>query len=169
MKRWQTLVLLVLGLLDLAVIGLLGVTVRRAQQPPPPLELSFAPCADLALENLPGQLSPTAHWTSHRLDLRLTAWYDVPAPPESSGQLLWTALDALPAAFDTGCPPPAEVVMVITAHGTLTTQGHIATFDGQDVAAWSEGRLDEEVLVERGNYRLSAPPATQPALTPSPP
>ena len=169
MKRWQKRLLLALAILDLTVIGLLGMAIWRLPQPEPLSAPSFAPCADQVLEHLPGQLSPTVHWTSDRLDLRLTAWYEAPTPPAGSAQLLWTALDALPAAFDSGCPPPPEIVVVITARGTHATLGHTARLDGSDVAVWSEGHLSAEALVERGDYRLSPPPAAQPAPTPSPP
>lgn len=162
MERWKKLVLLALGVVDIAVVGVLGYIVWQTQQPQPTPTPSFAPCAQLVLDQLPGHLSPTATWTAERLDLRLTAWYEVPRPPRSSGQLLWTALDALPEAVRVGCTLPSKIVVVVTGHGTQATVGHIAELDGEDIMAWSQGQLDEEVLAKRGDYRLSgqAPSAT---------
>ena len=166
MKRWQKRLLLALGVLDLAVIGILGFTVFRMQQPDPLPEKSLTPCANLILEQLPGRLSPAVSWTVDQLNVRLTAWYDVPIPPPGSAQLLWTVLDALPDAAGVGCSPPPEIIVVITAHGKETTLGHIANLDGEDVAAWEAGRIEEETLVERGQYRLSLPTEALPVPNP---
>ncbi|MGC9400389.1 MAG: hypothetical protein ACP5HM_14810 [Anaerolineae bacterium] len=157
--------MLLLSVLDLVVIGVLGATIwrqyRLSDAAPTP---SFAPCVELTLQHLPARLSPTVYWTTKNLTVRLTARYEVPHPPPGSAQLLWVALDALPPVRRHGCPLPDEVVIVVTAQGTQATLGHVARLKGSDVAAWSEGRLQEEQLVERATYRLSPekPPGSPP-------
>ena len=168
MKRWQKRLLLALGIVDLVVVGILGFVTWKMQQPEPIPEPYLAPCANLLLERLPAHLSPAVSWTADRLDVRLTAWYDVPNPPSGSAQLLWMTLDALSETTSAGCPPPPEVILAITARGTEATFGHIVELRGDDVAAWEAGLIEEEMLVERGRYRLSLPTEALPAPTPYP-
>jgi hypothetical protein len=157
MKRREKFILLALAALDVLVIGILGFLVW---QTPPPASInqpSYTPCAEFLMRQLPSHLSPTTSWETDRLNVRMTAYYDVPTPPTGSAQLLWEALDALSQVTNVGCPLPSEVVIIVTAQGTEETIGHIARLTGTDLSDWINGEIGEDVLVKRAAYRVSSP------------
>ncbi len=157
MKRREKFILLAFAVLDVLVIGTLGFMIW---QTPPAASIdqpSYTPCAEFLMGQLPTHLSPTTSWETNRLNVRMTAYYDIPTPPAGSAQLLWEALDALSQVTNVGCPLPPEIVITVTAQGTEETTGHIAKLTGTDLSAWINGQIEEDVLVKRAAYRVSSP------------
>ncbi|MCD4738321.1 MAG: hypothetical protein K8R89_03565 [Anaerolineae bacterium] len=160
--------LLLLGLVDVLVVGLLGGVVWRSwPRPGSPVQPSFAPCEHTLLAQLPGYLSPAVSWKAERLYVTFIAQYASEIPPQSSAQLLWEALDGLAAVGRRGCPLPPDVTVVVTAQGQADAIGHLAQLRGVDVTAWLAGEISQAQLAARAAYRQVGR-ATLHALQPGP-
>jgi len=164
MKRRQKVTLLVLGLLVLIVVSGLGAYIWSHSKSAAVMVRPLSPCPTIVLGEIPAILSPAVAWESEQLHITLTAFYAVPAPPASSAQLLWTALDGLGRAARTGCVVPPQVTLVVHTHGTQESVSQVAIFHGEDVTGWAQGTLSSEQLAARAAYRQikDSPPATAP-------
>jgi len=152
MNHRQKVILIGMGLLNLLVIGGLGYVIWRNSQVPT-VGLDTTLCTEQTLKAIPSYLSPAIAWEAEQCYLTVTASYDVPAPPESSAQLLWVELDGLAQALRVGCPTPKAVTLTVTAHGTSESRSYIAQCRGEDIKAWIDGTLSPEALAAKTLYR----------------
>ncbi len=155
MTRRQTLLLILLGALDLAVLILLGATVLQTRESQPLLSPVPAACPALVLDALPAHLAPHVAWQEKRLTLSLTARYPTAEPPPGSAQLLWPALESLRRAANAGCALPAEIRVSLAAHGQSRTVSHVVRVEGETLAAWLQEALTEEEFIARAGYYSS--------------
>lgn len=164
MKQRQKIALLALGLFVLIVVSGLGAYIWSHSRSAAVPERFLSPCLQIVLEEIPATLSPAIAWEPEQLHITLTALYGTPTPPESSAQLLWTALDGLGRATRTGCVVPRQITLVVHAHGTQENVSHVTTLQGEDVAGWAQGILTPEQLAARAAYRQikSSPPTADP-------
>lgn len=165
MTRQQKLILVVLGILDIAVIALLGSAVIRSLPPATPtvspIALQASPCAQRMIETFTAMPPfdggvPTVAWDAHQLSLALDAGYTTPAPPKDSAQLLWTALDGIATSLQAGCTLPETVTVTVIAHGTVETHRFLAQLRGADVESWLAGDLSDVALAATARYRETA-------------
>ena len=166
MTRKQKYFLIVLGVLDIIVIGILAAIVFRTMTPTPAMppaveQAEFSPCMQRMLDAcdaLPAPFSDTATvaWDTTQLYITLDARYPTATPPPESAQLLWTALDELSAVLLSGCYIPETITIALTAHGSVGTGQYLAQLAGQDVAAWMAGTLSEESLAAQSHFRQTA-------------
>ena len=166
MKQRQKVTLLALGLFVLIVASGLGVYVWSHSRSAATPERFLSPCPQIVLGEIPAILSPAIAWEPEQLHITLTALYAAPTPPESSAQLLWTALDGLGRATRTGCAVPRQVTLVVHAHGAQENVSHVTILQGEDVTGWAQGTLAPEQLAARAAYRQikSSPPTPLPCL-----
>lgn len=164
MTRTQKLMLLILGVLDLAVIGALaGIVIHTASQVPAlptVVRVQVSPCAQKLLDAgaalpAPFDSAPTVAWDSAQLYVTLHASYSTGAPPEESAQLLWTALDSIAAVLRDGCAVPQTITIALTAQGETETLHYLAQLAGDDIAAWMAGALPEADLAAHSHFRQS--------------
>lgn len=163
MTRKQKRILIILGILDFVVIGVLAAVVIRtitAKPPTPPVvvQAQISPCMQRMLdacEMLPAPFSNTASvaWDTTQLYITLHATYPTTTPPAESAQLLWTALDELKAVLLSGCYVPDTITIALTAQGSTETIQYLAQLSGQDVSAWMTGTLPEENLAAQSHFR----------------
>jgi len=165
MTRKQKRILIVLGMLDLVVIGVLATVIVRTMPsapapaaPPDVVQAEFSPCMQRMLDacdTLPAPFSDTATvaWDTTQLYITLDARYPSPTPPPASAQLLWMALDEVKAVLLSGCYIPETITIALTAHGNTETMQYLAQLSGQDVAAWMAGTLSEESLAAQSHFR----------------
>ncbi len=166
MKQRQKVTLLALGLFILIVVSVLGTYIWSHSRYAATPERFLSPCPQIVLGEISAILSPAVAWEPEQLHITLTALYATPTPPESSAQLLWTALDGLARAARTGCAVPRQVTLVVHAHGTQENVGHVTVLQGEDVAGWAQGTLAPEQLAARAAYRQikDSPPTPLPCL-----
>lgn len=163
MTRKQKLILIILGVLDLVVIGALAVIIVRTMTatpatPPAVVQAEVSPCMQRMLDAcnaLPIPFSDTATvaWDTTQLYITLQAVYPFAAPPSESAQLLWVALDEIAVVLRSGCYIPETITITLTAHGNVETVRYLAQLAGQDVAAWMAGTLSEENLAAQSHFR----------------
>ncbi|MBN1259823.1 MAG: hypothetical protein JXB35_04000 [Anaerolineae bacterium] len=172
MRRRQKVFLLILGLADLIVITGLIWVIARPQPPLPPNYNRLAPCEQLVLGQVPGRLSPAIAWSPQRLEMRLRAVYDSPTAPPESAQLIWTALDSLAKAAQTGCTIPNTLSIVLeTESSSGETIAHTAQLRGEDIIDWLDGDIDDDTLARQAAYRIvtqATPSEPAPSPTPNP-
>jgi hypothetical protein len=168
MTRKQKLILIILGVLNLVVIGALAVIIGRAMTatpttPPAVVQAQISPCMQRILDTVnalpepfraaPRNNAATVAWDTTQLYITLYAVYPSATPPPESAQLLWTALDEVKAVLLSGCYIPDTITIALTAHGNAETVQYLAQLAGQDVAAWMAGTLSEENLAAQSRFR----------------
>ncbi len=163
MTRKQKHILIILGVLDLVVVGALAIIVVRTMTatpaaPPSIVQAHVSPCVQRMLEScnaLPAPFSETATvaWDTTQLYITLHAAYPTATPPSDSAQLLWTALDEMAVVLKSGCYTPETIIIALTAHGNAETVQYLAQLAGQDVTAWMAGTLSEENLAAQSHFR----------------
>lgn len=171
MTRKQKRILIILGILDFVVIGVLATIVVRTMTaapavPPTPIvivQTRVSRCIQTMLDTcnaLPAPFSDTASvaWDTEQLYITLHAAYASATPPPESAQLLWTALDEMKAVLQSGCYTPETITIALTAHGNTDTVQYLAQLSGQDVAAWMEETLSEESLAAQSHFRQTTYP-----------
>ncbi len=160
MLRWQKRLLLLLAVADLLVIGGLGWVVWHSMRRPP-VELPPPPprCEAALLTRLPQTFSAALVWERDRLLVRMELYYAAAEPPEGTPQQLWVALDAIRDVVQEGCPLPPLVTLHLTALSKGPTVVCEAVFDGADLVAWAEGRMDDAALATQARYRRWEVPA----------
>ncbi|MBN1922993.1 MAG: hypothetical protein JW892_17225 [Anaerolineae bacterium] len=163
MKRWRTLILLMLAVLNLAIIVLLIHAVIQQNKSTPPATAAFSSCSQAVLANIEPHLSPAVAWETDTLTVSATTFYNSPIPPDSSAQSLWEMLDSLRRALSLGCAPPATVTLIVHAHGQTQSTSHIAQITGADLAAWSNAELSDAELSLHSHYWHNSEIQTVPA------
>ncbi len=163
MTKQQKKILIILGILNLLIIGgMVGAVLYNMAQRPPVTATPFQqnPCVTALLNTLPPEIaSRQVAWDPQRIELKLYLVYSVETPPESSAQYLWTGLESIASVLRTeGCEAtPATVTVFVTARGQITTQHHVAQVDGEKLRAWSEGALSDTELADIALYRKVTP------------
>lgn len=152
MKRRRKSILLILAALNIAMIGLLGTFVVKQKNTIPPTTAAISPCSQVVLSRIKPYLSPAVAWETSTMTVMTTAFYSTPNPPDTSVQLLWDMLDSIKHALELGCDLPAEVTLIIQAHGQAKNTSHVAQLDGADIAAWAKAELSDTELSLRGQY-----------------
>lgn len=163
MTKQQRKILIILGILNLLVIGgMAGVVFTNMAPRPQATATPFQqnPCITTLFDKLPPEIaSRQVAWDSQRIELKLYLVYGVGTPPEGSVQYLWTGLESVAATLRTeGCEAtPSTVTVFVMAQGQSATQHHVAQVDGEKLQAWSEGALSDTELAEIVLYRKVAP------------
>ncbi len=176
MTRKQKYILIILGVLDFIVIGALIAIVIHAMSPTSPaapsvVQAQISPCTQAMLDACAALPAPfdgapwnaskgaaTVAWDDAQLYITLRAVYPAATPSPESAQLLWTALDAIAAVLQSGCPAPEAVTIALTVHGNAETTQYLAQLAGQDLAAWIAGTLPEEILAAQSHFRQTSTP-----------
>lgn len=152
MKRRRKSILLILAALNIVIIGLLGIFVVKQKNATPPTTAAISPCSQVVLSKIEPYLSPAVAWETGALTVMTTVFYSTPNPPDASAQLLWDMLDSIKHALELGCDLPAEVTLIIQAHGQMQNTSHVALLNGADIAAWTKAELSDTELSLRGKY-----------------
>ncbi len=166
MTRLQKLILVILGILDVAVIALLASVVIQNLPPTPtmsPIVVQASPCTHRLVELFSAATSfadgiPIVAWDDQQLALSLRVVHPAATPPEDSAQHLWTALDTIAKIAPEGCPLPETVTIAINAHGESETHQFLVQLAGADIENWLAGNLTEEALATRARYRQTTAP-----------
>ena len=161
MTRKQKLILIILGVLDIAVITLLANVVIRSLSPTPaasPIVVQASPCEqrliELAATTPPFTAGiPKVAWNNRQLTIALRVMYSTATPPKDSAQLLWTALDTLAKVVREGCALPETIIITIDAYAETETQQFLVQLAGADIKDWLAGVLSEEALAAQAHYR----------------
>lgn len=157
----QKRILIIFGLADLVVIGLLfGVIFRSgrpAPAPAPTAATQVAPCPRQVLETLPPLTYASLIWEADRLELSLYLNYPTATPPDDSAQYLWLGLDSIAGALSETCPPPPVVAIHVTARGVQKVHRHQAQFSGEVVQSWAAHTLSDAELAAQAQYRRITP------------
>ena len=160
MTKQQKRILLILGLANILVIGLLGSIVimsNRSTTPPPPGPAQIPQCPQLVLTTLPPTDSRSISWNEKLLQLTVRVHYPTAAPPPESAQYLWIALDSIAATLQQGCPVPQTINIAVTAQAETITHRHQVQLSGATVVAWANGELSELELATAAKYRRAIP------------
>ncbi len=170
MTRRQKLILIILGILDVAVIALLGSAVVRSLPPTTPtvspIAVQISPCEQKMLETFSttppfADGVPTVAWSNKQLHLSLHVAYKASVPPEDSAQYLWTALDSIAEIVQEGCTLPEKVTISIIAQGEAETHQFLVQLAGSDIKGWLAGALSDEALAALAHYRQTTQAAPQ--------
>ena len=160
MTKQQKRILLILGLSNVLVIGLLGSVVimsSRSVTPPPSGPAQIPQCPQSVLAVLPPTDSRSISWNENLLQLTIRVHYASDTPPPESVQYLWMALDSIAAALQNGCAPPQTINIAVTAQADTATYRHQVQISGTVVAAWANGELNEADLATAAKYRYTIP------------
>ena len=147
----QRIILIVLGVLDLAVIAALATVVVTQSAAPPmptaPAPIPVDPCVDALLQAMAGTAgTATVAWTAQ--SAQITVYTEATAePPE---QRLWDLLDELPAPLPSICPVPETVTLHLAPSGEGI---HTAQLEGRALAAWLAGATSDAELAGTSRYR----------------
>lgn len=161
MTQRQKLILILFGVADLIIVGLLLSVVFRSGRlvapPPPTFATQIAPCPRRVLDTLPPLAYASIMWEDDQLQLSLYLNYTTDTPPDDSGQYLWLGLDSIAGVLSEECPPPPSVTINVTAHGVGKVHRHQAQFSGETVQAWANHTLSDADLVAQAQYRRLTP------------
>ncbi len=139
-QKW---ILALMGLLDLAVVIMLGSVVLLAQHTPPVTEMPpTASCGVMIGQSLPDTLHPQVSVASSTLTIAL-------APDSGDTQTFWEVLDVLATLSFSRCPTPKTILIILK----WPEGNDIARIDGDDFRAWAEGQLSDMELAEKARYR----------------
>jgi hypothetical protein len=164
MKRAQKLILVVFALVDLAVIGGLGLTVLRSSRPTPSQAIPVAPSPSACVAGLLEVLSEEEgsariDWDEHdgiaaqvTLNVSLAA-ESLTAPP--TPQLLWSLLDRLAPTLRTLCELPPTVTLLVTVPDATGTVYYGMETAGETLAGWLRHDISDTELAAHARYRES--------------
>lgn len=141
----QKLILVLMGLLDLAVVLALGSVVLLSQQrqhPPDSGSAVDATCATALRQKLPPTWQPLVSGGPTVLTIALS-------PEAGDGQAFWKVLDALKVSAPLSCTVPQTITLLITG----ADAGDVAQIGGDDFRAWQQGQLSDAELSRRARYR----------------
>lgn len=152
MTRRQKLVLIVLAVLNLAVIGAMGsyvvITTRRADT----ASVDPNPCADALLPRMgTWAASMAVDWSPDAAYVELT--HPTPSVANAPADLVWDALDHLPADLAEICPEPDSVTLTVHT-GSPATQSQTVLVDGALLLDWLAGRISDDDLAAQARYRI---------------
>lgn len=147
----QRIILIILGILDLAVIAALTTVVvtqsSAPSTPTAPAPITFSPCVDTLLQAMSGTSgTATVTWTAQSAQITVHTETAV-EPPE---QHLWDLLDELPAPLPSICPVPEIVTLHLVPSGESI---HTAQFEGRTLTAWLAGATSDTELAGASRYR----------------
>ncbi len=161
MTQRQKLILILFGLADLIVIGLLFSVALRSGGPtsPPPstVPAPIAQCPRQVLDTLPPLTYASVIWEEDQLQLSLYLNYATTTPPDDSAQYLWLGLDSIAGALSADCPLPPAVTITITARGVGKVHRHQAQVSGETMRAWANHTLSDAELAAQAQYRRLTP------------
>lgn len=161
MTQRQKLILILFGLADLIVIGLLFSVVLRSGGPTsPPAPTAPTPigrCPRQVLDTLPPLTYASVIWEDDQLQLSLSLNYATATPPDDSAQYLWLGLDSIAGALSEECPLPPAVAINVTARGVSKVHRHQAQLSGETVQAWANHTVSDAELAAQAQYRRLTP------------
>lgn len=160
MTRKQTLTVVLLAILDLAVIAGLGASAWARNKPaamqqaaPETVQLP-SDCAAFLLDS-----ATRAGWTARVSATDSELLYEVsmgaPLDLPADSQAIWAVLDNLSPEFPIRCgiPDMVTIIVVVRADGTATRQQVAAQFAGDALVNWIQGLTSDGDLASSARFR----------------